>query len=98
MYSYFQNLSLSLSFNEMTDEEATWPRNQKVVLTFDLVDKESWAVKVMNESLVFDFDMIRKRRPQNLLIYGAIIGYNYLEVILSLFHYYFMLEPYLFIV
>ncbi len=71
---------MKLSFNEMTDEETRWPEDQNVVLTFGLWDDDSWAVEVLNQSLTFDYDMIRKRVRQDLTIRGAIIGYNDLRV------------------
>ncbi len=64
----------------MTNEEAEWPPAQKVVLTFDLEDKDSWAVEVLNETLVFDYEQIRRRSRQEVAIKGAIIGYNDLQV------------------
>ena len=55
-----KNISLRLSFDETTKEEETWPEDQVVVLTFDLQDKVSWAVGIMNDTLVFDYNQIRR--------------------------------------
>lgn len=49
-------------------------------MTFNLTDKISWAVEVANESLVFDFQTIRRRKPVELTIKGEIIGVNDLEI------------------
>jgi len=57
-----QNISLRLSFNSSTGEEADWPEDQKVVLTFGLSNPDSWAVEILNQSLTFDYDQIRRRK------------------------------------
>ena len=71
---------MSLSFDPLSNEEFSWPRNQKVVISFDLEDKVSWAVDLKNDSLVFDFDQIKSEVWQNLTIYGSVIGFNQLKV------------------
>ena len=35
---------------------------------------------LLNDSLVFDFNRIRRRRPLNLLVDGTILGVNMMEV------------------
>ena len=76
-----RTITLRLSFDETTNEEALWPRDQAVELTFNLVDKASWAFQVLNESLIVDLNTIRKRKPIELTLHGAIIGVNQLEVL-----------------
>lgn len=74
------NLILRLSFDDASGEELDWPTNRIVVLTFNLVNKKSWAVRVLNESVSFDYNQIRKRRSMNVVLEGVIIGINTLEI------------------
>ncbi len=71
---------MRLSFNEVSGEDARWPRNQKVILTFALWDEESWAIDMYNQSLTFTYDQIRRRTKQAITLGGAIVGFNDLEV------------------
>ena len=77
---HFQNLPLALSFDPLSEEEQNWPQGQKVVLTFDLEDKISWAIDLRNSSLVYDVEQIKAQEFQNLTIHGTVIGFNQLKV------------------
>ena len=50
------NLTMRLSFDEATEEEADWPRDRLAVMTFDTTDEESWAIEILNDTLEFTFD------------------------------------------
>ena len=52
---------------------------QYAVITFGLSDHKSWAIDVLTPSLVYDFDQIRRRKPQEVTVKGVIIGINDLE-------------------
>ncbi len=78
------NLTIRLSFDESTDEEAEWPANRLAVVTFNSTDPTSWAIDMMNNSVSFTFDQIRRRRPKNVLVRGAIIGVDRVELLAHL--------------
>jgi hypothetical protein len=51
-----------------------------VVLSFNTTDKDSWAIDIMNETLTFGYEQIRRGKKQNAVIRGAIIGVNRVEI------------------
>ena len=53
------NLTMRLIFDEATGEEAQWPKDRMVVVTYNTTDKRSWAVEILNNSLTFSFDQGR---------------------------------------
>lgn len=62
------NLTMRLSFDKATEEEANWPRDRLAMMTFNTTDEESWAIQILNVTLEFTFDQIRQRRSQSAMI------------------------------
>ena len=50
------NLTMRLSFDKATEEEANWPRDRLAMMTFNTTDEESWAIEILNDTLEFTFD------------------------------------------
>eukprot|EP00095_Tigriopus_kingsejongensis_P009983 maker-scaffold17_size721972-snap-gene-6.25 protein:Tk09983 transcript:maker-scaffold17_size721972-snap-gene-6.25-mRNA-1 annotation:"hypothetical protein DAPPUDRAFT_309863" len=75
------NVTMRLSFDPETDEEATWPANQGVKLTFNLTDKVSWALDIKNESILVTPSQIRGEQDVTLVVFGTILGFNDMQVL-----------------
>lgn len=54
------NLTLRLTFDEVADEEKYWNKSEGVLLSFNLTNEASWAVEVVQTTLNFTYDDIRK--------------------------------------
>lgn len=61
-------------------EEDLWREDQVVALTFNLTNADSWAVLILNETLIFKRSEIKKGTPKQLHINGAIVGVNDVQV------------------
>ncbi len=61
-------------------EEDQWKEDEVVALTFNLTNADSWSVAVLNDSLIFKQNEIKKGTPKQLGIEGVIVGVNVVQV------------------
>lgn len=61
-------------------EEDLWEEDEVVALTFNLTNADSWSVAVLNESLIFKRNEIKKGTPKQLTVEGVIVGVNEVQV------------------
>lgn len=77
MYSRL-TAKVRLSFDAGDGDRLAW--RDGAVVTANLSDAGSWAVAVLNASLNFTHEDIRRSFPKGLDLYGEIIGYNNLTL------------------
>jgi len=53
---------------------------EDVIITANLTDKKSWAVRLDNQSLTFDYKDIRRSAKKSLILHGDIIGIDELKL------------------